>query len=98
MAWNLDIWYVASPSRPLPRLFKLCPMGQNWPLPGVYMFYIGLYGEKHETIFLSETTMRQCLDIWYEASPSEPLPSLFKLYPWGQIWRHPRGHVLDRPL
>ena len=24
------------------------------------------------------------LDIWYVASPREPLPSLFKLCPWGQ--------------
>ena len=37
---SLDIWYVASPSGPLPSLFKL------WPRPGGQMFYIGLYREK----------------------------------------------------
>ena len=39
--------------------------------------------EKHEKIFLFETT-RPNLDIWYIASSSGPLPSLFKLCPWGQ--------------
>ena len=31
---SFDIWYVASPSGPLPRLFIWCPWGQNWPRPG----------------------------------------------------------------
>ena len=112
---SLDIWYVASPSGPLPSLFKLCPWGQKRPCPGVtcltlayigknmkkssclkpqglepwclvcsitlwtstkfvqimplrrkmapprgHMFYIGLYWEKHENIFLTKS-----LDIWY---------------------------------
>ena len=56
--------------------------------PGGHMFYIALYREKHEKIFL------------YEASPSEPLsiPSLFKLYPCGQKWPDRGSHVLHRPL
>ena len=33
-AKNLAIWYVALSSVPLPKLFKLCPWGQNWA-PGV---------------------------------------------------------------
>ena len=33
------IWYVASPSGPLPSLFKLCPMGQKWPCSGGHIFY-----------------------------------------------------------
>ena len=60
--------------------------------PRGHMIYIGLYREKDETIFLSETTMPRAL-IWYEASPSEPLPCLFKLYLWCQKWHHPRGHM-----
>ena len=32
------------------------------------------------------------LDIWYVACPSKPLPSLFKLCPWGQIRPYPRWH------
>ena len=31
MVLSFDIWYVASPSGPLPRLFICCPWGQNWP-------------------------------------------------------------------
>ena len=33
------------------------------------------------------------LDIWYEASSSGPLPSLFHVDSWGQKWPH-RGHML----
>ena len=33
-------WYVASPSGPLPSLFKLCSLGQKWPRP---RGHIGLY-------------------------------------------------------
>ena len=57
------------------------------------MFYIGLYGENHEKIFFSETTRH-----WYDASPSEPLPSLFKLYPRGQNRHSPWGHMFYMDL
>ena len=50
-----DILYVASSGGPLPSLFKLCPWGQKWPRSGGHIFYVGLYSEKHEKIFLSET-------------------------------------------
>ena len=30
-----DIWFIASPSGPLPSLLKLCPWGQNGPAPGL---------------------------------------------------------------
>ena len=35
---------LASPSGPLPSVFKLCPLVQIWP----HMFYIGLYRENME--------------------------------------------------
>ena len=57
---SLDIWYVASPSGPLPILFQLCHRGQKWPLPRI-TFCIGLYREKDETIFFYETTMPRAL-------------------------------------
>ena len=47
-AWSLDIWYVSSPGRPLPILFKLCPWGQKLPRSGGHMFYTGLYRKNHE--------------------------------------------------
>jgi len=43
LVWNykaqsFHIWYIASSRGPLPKLFKLCPLGQNWPLPGGHNF------------------------------------------------------------
>ena len=73
--------YVASPSRPLPIMFKLCPFCQKWPTSASH-FYVGLY-MKHINIFLSETTMPTAYN-WYVASRSRVLLSLFKLWPWGQ--------------
>ena len=34
-----DIWYVASSSRPLPSLFKLCSWGQNGPSLGWHVLH-----------------------------------------------------------
>ena len=55
------MWFVASPSGPLPSLFKLCLLGQNWPRPRGQMFYIGLYREVQGKIFLSETIRPRAL-------------------------------------
>ena len=78
-------------------LYQVCsnysPWAKNGPTRG-HMFYIGLYREQHEKIFLSETTRHKSLEIWYKASSGEPLPSLFKLDPWGQKWPHPGCHML----
>ena len=60
--------------------------------PGGHMFYIGLYREKHEKIFLSETIGLRALIFGFVASPSGPLPSLFKLCPWDQKWPCPKCH------
>jgi len=35
---SFHIWYIASSRGPLPKLFKLCPWGQNWPRPGGHNF------------------------------------------------------------
>ena len=52
------------------------------------MFYIGLYRVDHEKIFLSETTRPRALIFGrkHQQVSSEPLTSLFKLYPLGQKW------------
>jgi len=44
LVWNykaksFHIWYIASSRGPLPKLFKLCPWGQNWPAPGVTILH-----------------------------------------------------------
>ena len=51
----------ASLSGALPSLFQLCTWGQKWACPRGQMFYIGLYREKHEKIFLSETIRPRAL-------------------------------------
>ena len=38
MAQSFHIWYKASSKGSLPKLFKLCPWGQNWPRPGGHNF------------------------------------------------------------
>ena len=59
-----------SSSRTLPSLFKVYPLDQKWPFPGVHMFYIGLYREN----------MKQSYDM-YVTSSTGFLPNLFKLCP-----------------
>ena len=56
---SLDIWYVASPGGPLPRLFIWCPWGQNWPCLGV----TSLKNRNKEEKFFCETRSR-ALIIW----------------------------------
>ena len=55
------IFDIASPSGPLPSLFKLCPWGQKWPCPSSHMFCIGFIKGNHSKIFLSETTRPRAL-------------------------------------
>ena len=46
----LIFWYLASPSEPLPSFFSNYIPAEKMTSPGVHMFYIGLYSEKHEKI------------------------------------------------
>ena len=50
------MWYVASPSGPLPSLLELYPCGQKWSGPGGQLFNIGLYRENVKKSS-SETSM-----------------------------------------
>ena len=49
-----DIWYLASPSGPLPSLFRLYPWAKNGPALGADVLHRLILG-KREKIFLSET-------------------------------------------
>jgi len=45
LVWNykaqsFHILYIASSRGPVPKLFKLCPRGQNWPRPGGHNFIL----------------------------------------------------------
>ena len=66
------------------------------PLLG-HMFYIGLYREDKKKSSLKP----QSLEPWYlcyVTSPSWPLPSLLKFWPWGTKWPARGSHVLQRPI
>ena len=59
LVWNYKaqsfyIWYIASSRGPLPKLFKLCPWGQNWPRPGDHNFTLN-YIRKSSVIIFSWT-------------------------------------------
>jgi len=62
LVWNykaqgFHIWYIASSRGPLPKLFKLCPWGQNCPRPGGHSFTLN-YIRKSLNNFFSWTTYR----------------------------------------
>ena len=64
LAWKqksltLDIWYVASSSKPLTSLFKVCPWEHNGPAWG--HIFIKAYIGKTCQIILSETTRPRAL-------------------------------------
>ena len=50
------------------------------------MFYLGLYRENVVKIFLSNTTGHRALIFGMQHYQVDILPSLFKLYPWGQMF------------
>jgi len=59
LVWNykaqgFHIWYIASSRGTLPKLFKLSPWGQNWPLPGGHNFTLN-YIRKTANNFFSWT-------------------------------------------
>jgi len=53
-AQSFYIWYITSSRGPLPNLFKLCPLGQNWPCPGGHNFTLN-YIRKTSNDFLCWT-------------------------------------------
>ena len=62
------------------------------------MFYIGLYKEKHETIFLSETTMPRAL-IFGMKHHLENLYQVVQIISLGPKMAPRQGsHVLHRPI
>ena len=60
------------------------------------MFYIGFYRGNVKKSSCLKPQRAISLDIWFVASPSGPLPSLFKSYPWGWKWPAPGSNVLQR--
>jgi len=50
-AQSFHILYIASSRGPLLKLFKLCPLGQNWPRPGGHNFTLNYIRESSNYIF-----------------------------------------------
>jgi len=50
-ALSFHIWYIASSRGPLPKLFKLCPWGQNWLRPGGHNFTLNYIKKSSNDIF-----------------------------------------------
>ena len=62
-AQTFDILYVALPSGPLPRLFKLYPWGQNWPRPSGSLILHNSYIGKN--LWKSSSPKAKGPDLWY---------------------------------
>ena len=77
---SLDIKHVALCSGPLPRLHKLCPWGQDWPLPRGHIFNIEIYRENLRNLFLIKYETSS-LDIWCEALSSDPYQDCINYVP-----------------
>ena len=82
LVWNykaqsFHIWYIASSRGPLPKLFKLCPFGQNWPRPGGHNFTL-IYLRKDSNDIFSLTTNENLTKLQQEWSLGGPLSKLFK--------------------
>ena len=98
LVWNrkaqsLDIWYdiIASSSGTSTKFIKIMALGPKMGRPrGSQRLIKG----KHEKNLLARNNMAKSLDIWYVTLSSEPLPSLFKLWPQVKTWACPGGsHV-----
>jgi len=59
MAQSFHIWYKASSKGPLPKLFKLCPCGQNWPRPLGHNFTLN-----HIRTTLNDIYLKSLMGIW----------------------------------
>jgi len=56
LVWNnkaqsFYIWYITSSRGPLLKLFKLCPLGWNWPRPGGHNFALNYIRKTSNDIF-----------------------------------------------
>jgi len=82
LVWNykaqsFHIWYIASSRGPLPKLFKLCPLGQNWPRPGVTILHWIIYGKVETT-----SSLEQLMGIRPNWTGMVPVWSPTKLFKW----------------
>ena len=99
---KIDIWFVASSSRPLPKiiseyvsLLKLCSWGQNGPAPGLTLLH-RLIQDKHEKIFSSEITMPKALIFGMQHHRIDLYQVCLNKAPWAKNGPVPRFTFLHR--
>ena len=73
------------------------PGVKTGPAPWVTSLKTGTKKENFKILFLWNWKVWS-FDIWYAASPNEPLPSLFKWCPWGQNWPCSWGHKFQHSV
>jgi len=88
LVWNyraqsFHIWYIASSRGPLLKLFKLCPLGQNWPRPGGHDFILN-YIRKTSNDFFSWTANGNLTKL----SRNDPWVVPYQIYSNGYDWLH----------
>jgi len=88
LVWNykaqgFHIWYIASSRGPLPKLFKWCPWGQNWPCPGGHNFTLN-YIRKTSNDFLSWTAFCNLTKL----NKNDPWVVLYQNCSNGSDWLH----------
>jgi len=79
------IWYIALLRDPLPKLFKLCPWGQNWPCPGGHKFTLN-YIRKSSNDFFSWTTNGNLTKLHRNDPWMVPYQSCSNRSSWLQKW------------
>jgi len=63
---DLSFWYIASSRGPLPKLFKLCSWGLNWPCPGGHNFTLNYMRE------VQRTSLEPLMGLWPNSTGMVP--------------------------
>ena len=77
---------------------QIIALGPKMALPNGQMFYIGLYREKHEKIFLSETSMPRALIFGMKHHLVDLYQVCSNYIPGAKNGPPPGSHVLHRPI
>ena len=78
-----SIWYIASSKGPLPKLFKLYHLGENWPAPGLTILHWIVKGKLQTTFFL-----KPLIGIWPNSKKNGPRVVPYQKCSNGYDWLH----------
>jgi len=85
LVWNykaqsFHIWYITSCRGPLPKLYILCPWGQNWPRPGGHNYTLNyirnfkgllLSFMYHHLVVLYHNSLKNCIPCRTRCMPTK---------------------------